>query len=135
MAVVPNMWPGFATGAATCLSFVIGDLNIQLVGILGLLAVGITLTASPVVYQTVENALAGAIAFAGSGGCGNLAVSNGVRDKGMGMRRYIPHITSPMSGEQEAVPSTGATFEPSDENMRRWRGWWKVANTEQAVTF
>ena len=53
MAVVPKMWPGFATGAATCLSFVVGDLNIQLVGILGLIAVGITLTASPVVYQTV----------------------------------------------------------------------------------
>ena len=27
MAVVPNMWPGFATGAATCLSFVVGDLE------------------------------------------------------------------------------------------------------------
>ena len=183
MAVVPNMWPGFATGAATCLSFVVGDLNIQLVGILGLIAVGITLTASPVVYQTVERlqtvvigaviiwlalavvlgttgdawgdlvsgfgsfgsietseavtaaALAGAIAFAGSGGCGNLAVSNWVRDKGMGMGHYIPRIVSPMSGEQEALPSTGNTFETNDENMRRWRGWWKVANTEQAVTF
>ena len=183
MAVVPNMWPGFATGAATCLSFVVGDLNIQLVGILGLIAVGITLTASKVVYQTVEKlqtvviigvivwlalavvlgttadawgdlvsgfgsfgtiktneavtaaALAGAIAFAGSGGCGNLAVSNWVRDKGMGMGAYIPRIESPMNGEQEAVPSTGTTFEPNDENMRRWRGWWKVANTEQAVTF
>ena len=183
MAVVPNMWPGFATGAATCLSFVVGDLNIQLVGILGLVAVGITLTASPVVYQTVEKlqtvviiaviiwlalavvlgttadawgdlvsgfgsfgsiktndavtaaALAGAIAFAGSGGCGNLAVSNWVRDKGMGMGHYIPRIVSPMSGEQEAVPSKGATFEPNEQNMRRWKGWWKVANTEQAVTF
>jgi hypothetical protein len=183
MAVVPNMWPGFATGAATCLSFVVGDLNVQLVGILGLIAVGITLTASPVVYQTVERlqtvvigavivwlalavvlgtttdawgdlvsgfgsfgtiktndavtaaALAGAIAFAGSGGCGNLAVSNWIRDKGMGMGHYIPRIVSPMTGEQEAVPSTGNTFEPNDENMRRWRGWWKVANTEQAVTF
>ncbi len=177
MAVVPNMWPGFATGAATCLSFVVGDLNVQLVGILGLIAVGITLTASPVVYQTVvicavivwlavavvlgtttdawgdlvsgfgsfgtiktndavtAAAMAGAIAFAGSGGCGNLAVSNWIRDKGMGMGHYIPRIVSPMTGEQEAVPSTGNTFEPNDENMRRWRGWWKVANTEQAVTF
>ena len=183
MAVVPNVWPGFATGAAACLSFVVGDLNVQLVGILGLVAVGITLTASPVVYQTVEKiqtvvivaviiwlvlavflgttseawgdlvsgfgsfgsiktndavtaaALAGAIAFAGSGGCGNLAVSNWVRDKGMGMGAYIPRIVSPMSGEQEAVPSKGTTFEPDEENMRRWRGWWKVANTEQAVTF
>ena len=183
MAVVPNMWPGFATGAATCLSFVVGDLNIQLVGILGLIAVGITLTASPVVYQTVERlqtvvigaviiwlvlavvlgttgdawgdlvsgfgsfgsietseavtaaALAGAIAFAGSGGCGNLAVSNWVRDKGMGMGHYIPHIVSPLTGEKEAVPSTGNAFPPTPENLARWKQWWRVANTEQAVTF
>ncbi len=184
MAIVPNMWPGFATGAATCLSFVIGGLDVKLVGILGLIAVGITLTASPVVYQTVERfqktiiiavlvwlvlavilgttgeawgdlasglssgfgsvptspevtaaLIAGAIAFAGSGGCGNLAVSNWVRDKGMGMGHYVPRIVSPLSGEQEAVPATGNTFPQDEKNLARWKGWWKVANTEQAVTF
>jgi hypothetical protein len=151
--------------------------------ILGLVAVGITLTASPVVYQTVEKiqtvvivavivwlvlavflgttadgwsdfvsgfasfgsittndavtaaALAGAIAFAGSGGCGNLAISNWVRDKGMGMGAYIPRIV--LADERRAGGGAvqGTTFEPDEENMRRWRGWWKVANTEQAVTF
>jgi Mn2+/Fe2+ NRAMP family transporter len=185
MAVVPNVWPGFATGAATCLSFVIGGLDVRLVAVLGLLAVGVTLTASPSVYQTVEKfqtviiagvvvwlaiavvagttadawgdfisgfksfgsipfgeneavtaaVMAGAIAFAGSGGCGNLAVSNWVRDKGMGMGHYIPRIVSPLTGEEEAVPSTGTTFPDTEENRRRWRAWWKVANTEQAVTF
>jgi Mn2+/Fe2+ NRAMP family transporter len=185
MAVVPNVWPGFATGAATCLSFVVGGLDVRLVAVLGLLAVGVTLTASPVVYQTVEKfqtviiagvvvwlaiavvagttadawgdfitgfksfgsipfgendavtaaVIAGAIAFAGSGGCGNLAVSNWVRDKGMGMGHYIPHIVSPMTGEEEAVPSTGTTFPDTPENRRRWHAWWKVANAEQAVTF
>jgi len=186
MALIPNVWPGFATGAATCLSFVVGgDMDVRLVAVLGLIAVGITLTASPVVYQTVEKfqtliivgvviwlviavifgidgdawgdfvsgfgsfgsipfgedeavtaaVIAGAIAFAGSGGCGNLAISNWVRDKGMGMGHYIPRITSPMTGEQEAVPSTGNTFPETEENLARWRDWWKVANTEQAVTF
>ena len=184
MAIVPNVWPGFATGAATCLSFVVGDLNVKLVGILGLIAVGLTLTASPVVYRTVERfqtviiggvlvwlvlavvlgttgeawgdlasgltsgfgsvptspevtaaVIAGAIAFAGSGGCGNLAVSNWVRDKGMGMGHYIPRIVSPMSGEQEAVPAKGNTFPQDEKNLERWKGWWKVANTEQLVTF
>ena len=183
MAIVPNVWPGFATGAATCLSFVVGGLNVTLVGILGLVAVGITLTASPVVYKTVERfqtviiagvlvwlvaavvlgttrsawgdfvtgfsefgsiptspdvtaaVIAGAIAFAGSGGCGNLAVSNWVRDKGMGMGRYIPRIVSPLTGEEEAVPATGNTFPQDERNLARWRGWWKVANSEQAVTF
>jgi hypothetical protein len=79
--------------------------------------------------------IAGAIAFAGSGGCGNLAVSNWVRDKGMGMGRYIPHIVSPLTGEEEAVPATGNTFPQDEKNLARWRGWWKVANAEQAVTF
>ncbi len=183
MALIPNVWPGFATGAATCLSFVVGDLDIKLVGILGLIAVGVTLTASPVVYQTVERfqsviiagvlvwlvlaivlgttwnawgdaisgldgfgsiptspevtaaVMAGAIAFAGSGGCGNLALSNWVRDKGMGMGEYIPRIVSPLTGEAQAKPSLGNTFPTDEENMARWRRWWKVANQEQAITF
>jgi hypothetical protein len=62
-------------------------------------------------------------------------VSNWVRDKGMGMGRYIPHIVSPLTGEEEAVPATGNTFPQDEKNLTRWRGWWKVANTEQAVTF
>jgi cadmium resistance protein CadD (predicted permease) len=33
---------------------VVGGLDVKLVGILGLIAVGIALTASPIVYQTVE---------------------------------------------------------------------------------
>ena len=161
----------------------IGDLDVKLVGILGLVAVGIALTASPVVYQTVERfqtvivggvlvwlvfavalgttgdawgdavsglgeigsiptdpdvtaaVLAGAIAFAGSGGCGNLAVSNWIRDKGFGMGHYIPRITSPLTGQEEAAPATGNTFPTDEKNMKRWNDWWKVANKEQAVTF
>jgi hypothetical protein len=66
--------------------------------------------------------IAGAIAFAGSCGCGNLAVSNWIRDKGFGMGHYIPRIVSPMTGEQEAVPATGNTFPTDEKNMRRWRG-------------
>jgi hypothetical protein len=54
MAIVPNVWPGLAIGAATCLSFIVGGLDVTLVGVLGLLAIGLTLTASPVVYRTVE---------------------------------------------------------------------------------
>jgi hypothetical protein len=49
----PQLWAGLATGAATCLSFIVGGLDVTLVGILGLLAIGLTLTASPVVYRTV----------------------------------------------------------------------------------
>jgi len=79
--------------------------------------------------------LLGALAFAGAGGGQNLVQSNWIRDKGFGMGEYVPRLVSPVTGQPEAAPSTGYVFEPTDENMRRWRGWWKFANTEQLTTF
>jgi hypothetical protein len=37
--------------------------------------------------------------------------------------------------EEVAAPSLGYTFPVNEENMRRWRGWWKVANREHFITF
>ncbi len=79
--------------------------------------------------------LLGALAFAGGGGGQNLVQSNWIRDKGFGMGEYVPRLVSPITGEPEAVPSTGYVFEPTPENMGRWRGWWRFANVEQASTF
>ncbi|MDQ3788881.1 MAG: Nramp family divalent metal transporter, partial [Actinomycetota bacterium] len=79
--------------------------------------------------------LMGALAFAGAGGGQNLVQSNWIRDKGFGMGRYVPRITSPVTGKPEAAPSTGFIFEPTDEHMSRWRGWWRFANREQLYTF
>jgi hypothetical protein len=77
----------------------------------------------------------GALAFAGAGGGQNLCQSNWIRDKGFGMGAYVPRLVSPITGEETAAPSTGFAFEPTPENMRRWRRWWRMANVEQAVTF
>jgi hypothetical protein len=79
--------------------------------------------------------LLGALAFAGAGGGQNLVQSNWIRDKGFGMGQYVPRLVSPITGEPEAVPSTGFVFEPSERNLSRWRGWWKFANIEQLTTF
>jgi hypothetical protein len=76
-----------------------------------------------------------ALAFAGAGGGQNLCQSNWIRDKGFGMGHYVPRLVSPVTGQEEAIGSTGFTFEPTEANMVRWRRWWKVANIEQAVTF
>ncbi len=76
--------------------------------------------------------LLGAIAFAGAGGANNLCQSNYVRDKNMGMGA---NIVSLVTGEEEAEPSLGYTFPTTEENMRRWRRWWKLANHEQLITF
>ena len=79
--------------------------------------------------------LLGALAFAGGGGGQNLVQANWIRDKGFGMGSYVPRLVSPVTGQPEAAPSTGYIFEPTDENMKRWRGWWKFANIEQLTTF
>ena len=185
-ALFQNFWPGWATGASTTLGFTLGaeDFPVVPVTIAALVAIGITLTLSPVVYQAVEKIqfvlvalimlfvivsipvgtttdawgavftegigdidfpigeanlgialLLGALAFAGAGGANNLVQSNYIRDKGMGMGQHIPKIVSPITGHEEAKPSLGYTFPLDEENMRRWRGWWKVANREQFITF
>jgi hypothetical protein len=75
------------------------------------------------------------VVFAGAGGCNNLVQSNYIRDKGLGMGILIPRIVSPITGEEEARPSFGYKFPVNEENMRRWRNWWKVSNQEQFITF
>lgn len=77
----------------------------------------------------------GAIAFAGAGGANNLTQSNYIRDKGLGMGGRMPKVVSPITGEEVAAPSLGYTFPVNEENMRRWRTWWKVANREHFITF
>jgi hypothetical protein len=79
--------------------------------------------------------LLGALAFAGAGGGQNLCQSNWIRDKGFGMGAYVPRIVSPITGEPEAAPSTGYVFDPTEENLGRWRQWWRFANVEQLSTF
>ncbi|HEX5860740.1 MAG TPA: Nramp family divalent metal transporter [Nocardioides sp.] len=79
--------------------------------------------------------LLGALAFAGGGGGQNLVQSNWIRDKRFGMGSYVPRITSPVTGEAEAAPSTGYIFEPTPQNLQRWRSWWRFANIEQLATF
>ena len=79
--------------------------------------------------------LLGALAFAGGGGGQNLVQSNWIRDKRFGMGSYVPRITSPVTGEAEAAPSTGYVFEQTPQNLERWRAWWRFANIEQLATF
>ena len=181
--IVPNMWPGWATSGVTIFTFLAGGGNVPLITIGVLVAAGIALTVSPVVYQTLEwaqffkvgltlvflviaivaaigveawSALPSAIAqigqlpdtdilpvslvlsglvFAGAGGVNNLAQSNWIRDKGFGMGAYIPRIVSPITGEEVAVPATGSMLRQDANNLRRFRGWWAVANKEQLVSF
>ena len=182
LALLATSWPGWATGAATVATFAFGGGDPVVIAVAALFAIGVILTASPVVYQTVERLeflkvaailvfivvalfaaisstaysdttevvtkfgafpsevelaiLVGALAAAGAGGANNLVQSNWIRDKGFGMGRYAPRITSPITGEEEAAPSGQCYRFPDDEqNRSRWRVWWKRANLEQFFSF
>lgn len=55
-AILPNMWPGWATSGVTILTFLMGGGNVTYITIGILIAAGVALTVSPVVYQTLERA-------------------------------------------------------------------------------
>lgn len=80
-------------------------------------------------------ALLGALAFAGAGGTMNLGQSNFIKDKGYGMGKYIGRITSPITGQEEAVSEVGYHFKHTPENQARWKQWWKAANMEHFLSF
>jgi hypothetical protein len=184
-AILPNAFPGWATGGATLFTYLFGFGDIGIIATIVLISTALALTLSPVVYQALEKiqmvlvsvivlflivgvfaateagawasvvtqapasvprvpgAIAalgaatflGAIAFAGAGGANNLTQSNYIRDKGLGMGSRMPKVVSPITGEEVAAPSLGYTFPVNEENMRRWRGWWRVANQEHFATF
>ena len=181
-AIIPNMWPAWVTSAATITTFLFGGGDPNAIAIIALFVIGAALSASPVVYQTIEKlefvkvalvlvflvvalvsavtatgwsdttqvvtsfgtfpgdlsvaVLLGALAYAGAGGTNNLVLSNWIRDKGYGMGKYAPRIVSPLTGQEEAAPSgKGYVFRPDEENLARWRLWWKRANIEQFFSF
>jgi hypothetical protein len=76
-----------------------------------------------------------ALAFAGAGGTLNIAQSEYIREKGYGMGRYIGRLCSPITGKKEPVASTGYYFECNEDNMNRWKIWWKSVSLEHFVTF
>ena len=184
-AILPNAFPGWATGGATLFTYLFGFGSAPIIASIVLVSTALALTLSPVVYQALEKiqmvlvlivivfvivgvvvateigawasvvtempasvpgvpgAIAtlgaatflGAIAFAGAGGANNLTQSNYIRDKGLGMGSRMPKVVSPITGEEQAAPSLGYTFPVTEENLRRWRGWWSVANREHFITF
>lgn len=181
--IVPWVWPGWASGAGTVLTWEIGggETARTIYSIISLLAIGAALTLGPVVYNTVEMLqkglvafifvfmtvifflvvdmshvgdmvaglahfgqipegmelplLLGALAFAGAGGTMNLAQSNYVREKGYAMGRFAGRLTSPITGRTEAVADIGSHFEHTEDNLRRWRHWWRLADREHMLNF
>lgn len=79
--------------------------------------------------------LLSALAFCGAGGSINLAISNWVRDKGLGMGESIPKITNPITSELITTNKTGYFPEATPQNVERWNSWWSLVKKEQIITF
>ncbi len=79
--------------------------------------------------------LLGALAFAGAGGTMNLSQSNYIKDKGYGMGNHLGRITSPLTGNEEAISETGYHFPHDEANLARWRKWWRAAGLEHFLSF
>ena len=79
--------------------------------------------------------LAGFAAYAGAGGLGNCTVTNWVRDKGMGMGSQVGYIPAAVGGHQVELSATGKVFEPTTENVSKFREWMKYIRFDQGWVF
>ena len=80
----------------------------------------------------VDWGLIGALAAtAGSGGLGNLTVTNWVRDKGFGMGSLVGAIPSAVRGHEVKLSHVGTVFVAAGENLRRWREWLRYVHADQ----
>lgn len=80
----------------------------------------------------IDWGLIGALAAtAGSGGMGNLTVTNWVRDKGFGMGSKVGAIPSAVGGHAIQLSHVGTVFPATDENLARWREWLRFVRADQ----
>jgi hypothetical protein len=80
----------------------------------------------------IDWGLIGALAAtAGSGGIGNLTVTNWVRDKGFGMGSLVGAIPSAIGGHAIQLSHVGSVFPATRENLARWREWLRYVRADQ----
>ncbi|MDZ4687116.1 MAG: Nramp family divalent metal transporter, partial [Planctomycetaceae bacterium] len=72
-------------------------------------------------------------ATAGSGGLGNIAISNWFRDKGFGMGAHVGSIGGALASGHGELQPVGAVFPMTADNRRRWRTWWMYACIDQQM--
>ena len=80
----------------------------------------------------IDWGLLGALAAsAGSGGVGNLTVTNWARDKGFGMGALVGAIPSAVGGHAIQLSHVGKVFEATPESLPRWREWMRYVHVDQ----
>jgi hypothetical protein len=82
--------------------------------------------------QPIDWGLIGALAAtAGSGGLGNLTVTNWIRDKGFGMGAKVGAIPSAVGGHAIQLTHVGTVFPATPANLVRWREWMRYVHADQ----
>jgi hypothetical protein len=80
----------------------------------------------------IDWSLIGALAAtAGSGGIGNLTITNWVRDKGFGMGARVGAIPSAVGGHALQLSHVGKVFPAAGESLGRWREWLRYVHADQ----
>jgi len=70
-------------------------------------------------------------AYSGAGGVINLTLSNWARDKGYGMGQVAGYIPAAVGGRRVPLAHHGFMFQPNQESLARWRGWWRIVRVDQ----
>ena len=86
--------------------------------------------------QPIDWALIGALAAtAGSGGIGNLTVTNWIRDKGFAMGALVGAIPSAVGGHEIQLSHVGTVFPATPQNLVRWREWLRYVHADQLAVW
>lgn len=75
------------------------------------------------------------VGYSAYGGFGNNAITNWYRDKGYGMGGKIGYIPALIGGKTIHVSPHGKVAMPTEQNISRWKGWWKLLNIDQWAIF
>ena len=82
--------------------------------------------------RPIDWALLGALAAtAGSGGLGNLTVTNWIRDKGFAMGAKVGAIPSAIAGHQIKLSHVGKIFRVNQTSLADWRDWTRYVVVDQ----
>jgi len=79
--------------------------------------------------------LAALVAYSGCGGIANVTLSNWARDRGYGMGERVGYIPAVVGGQKVHLAHSGFMFPADAENLRRYRGWWRIVRADQWGVF
>ncbi len=75
------------------------------------------------------------VGYSAYGGFGNNCITNWYRDKGYGMAAKIGYISTAIGGKTVHVSPSGSVAKATPENIKNFKGWWKLLNIDQWGVF